>query len=97
MVLHEAMACGVPVVSTDCLGEGPSFALEDGRAGLLVPVGDAPALARAILRVLNESSLRNSLVAKGLERVRDFTPQRVAESYLAVARDCVASMAGGGK
>jgi glycosyltransferase involved in cell wall biosynthesis len=97
MVLHEAMACGVPVVSTDCPGEGPSFALEDGRAGLLVPVGDAPALALAILRVLNESALRNSLVAKGLERVRDFTPQRVAESYLAVARDCVASMAGGGK
>jgi glycosyltransferase involved in cell wall biosynthesis len=96
MVLLEAMACGVPAVSTDC-PEGPSFALEDGRAGLLVPVGDAPALALAILRVLNESPLRNSLVAKGLQRVRDFTPQRVAEAYLAVARDCVASMAGGGK
>jgi glycosyltransferase involved in cell wall biosynthesis len=97
MVLLEAMACGVPVVSTDCPGEGPSFALEDGRAGLLVPVGDVPALALAILRVLSESPLRDSLVAKGHERVRDFTPQRVAEAYLAVARDCVASMAGGGK
>jgi glycosyltransferase involved in cell wall biosynthesis len=97
MVLLEAMACGVPVVSTDCPGEGPSFALEEGRAGLLVPVGDVPALALAILRVLSESPLRDSLVAKGHERVRDFTPQRVAEAYLAVARDCVASMAGGGK
>jgi glycosyltransferase involved in cell wall biosynthesis len=97
MVLLEAMACGVPVVSTDCPGDGPSFALEDGRAGLLVPVGDVPALALAILRVLSESPLRDSLVAKGHERVRDFTPQRVAEAYLAVARDCVASMAGGGK
>ena len=53
MVLVEAMACGTPVVSTDC-PHGPREVLEDGRWGLLVPVGDAEALATAILETLRD-------------------------------------------
>lgn len=51
--LTEALALGVPVVATDCL-TGPREILRDGRFGPLVPVGDADALAQAMLRTLND-------------------------------------------
>ncbi|NJK27869.1 MAG: glycosyltransferase, partial [Coleofasciculaceae cyanobacterium SM2_3_26] len=50
-VLVEAMAVGTPVVSTDCRS-GPSEILDNGKYGALVPVGDAEAMARAILDVI---------------------------------------------
>jgi len=49
--LVQAMACGCPVVSTDC-PSGPSEILADGAYGYLVPVGDADALAASILKTL---------------------------------------------
>ncbi|MGD0652965.1 MAG: glycosyltransferase [Thermoguttaceae bacterium] len=53
-VLIEAMACGCPVVSTDC-PNGPAEILDNGRLGPLVPVGDVEALARAMKTSLAES------------------------------------------
>ncbi len=50
-VLVEALAVGVPVVSTDC-ESGPAEILDGGRYGRLVPVGDSEAMAEAILSVL---------------------------------------------
>jgi len=51
--LVEAMACGCPVVSTDC-PSGPAEILNDARYGKLVPVGDSEALSRAISELLDD-------------------------------------------
>ena len=59
-VLVEAMACGCPVVSTDC-PFGPSEILEGGRWGELVPVGDPVALAEAMIRTMDAPPKRETL------------------------------------
>jgi len=78
-VLIQAMACGCPVVSTDC-PSGPSEILEGGAYGPLVPVGDSDALAAAILRLLDSPPDRERL----RRRADDFSVDRVALRYLAV-------------
>jgi glycosyltransferase involved in cell wall biosynthesis len=82
-VLVEALACGTPVVSTDC-PSGPAEILEDGRYGELVPVGDYEALARSIL-----STLDNPISASVLqERARDFSVEKIADQYEAMFLGC---------
>jgi glycosyltransferase involved in cell wall biosynthesis len=76
-VIVEALGCGTPVVSTDC-PSGPGEILEGGRYGKLVPVGDAEALARAILATLSEDHDRDALI----RRARDFSVDIAAERYL---------------
>ena len=74
-VLVEAMACAVPVVSTDC-PSGPREILEGGRHGLLVPVADPPALAHAIESQLDHP-MRDSVAA----RARDFAVEIALDAY----------------
>jgi glycosyltransferase involved in cell wall biosynthesis len=76
-VLVEALAHGIPVVSTDCLS-GPAEILENGRYGRLVPVGDASALASAM-----EEALASDHDPKALRRrAADFAPSKAADAYL---------------
>jgi glycosyltransferase involved in cell wall biosynthesis len=62
-VLVQAMACGCPVVSTDC-ESGPREVLEGGRWGPLVPVGEPNALAEAMVGVLNAPPAKEGLRAR---------------------------------
>jgi glycosyltransferase involved in cell wall biosynthesis len=76
-VIVEALACGTKVVSTDC-PSGPREILVDGRYGKLVPVGDAGALAQAILAALDEDHDRAALI----RRSQDFSVEKAADEYL---------------
>ena len=75
-VLIEALACGLPVVSTDC-PNGPAEILENGKYGSLVPVGDAAALAEAISATLDAPLDRDQLRTRALA----FTVDRAIEKY----------------
>ena len=77
-VLIEAMACGSPVVSTDC-PSGPAEILERGEWGRLVPVGDSAALAAAISATLDDG--RPPIV---MERAAMFRVEKARDRYLEV-------------
>lgn len=84
-VLLEALACGCPVISTDC-PSGPREILENGRYGELVPVGDDAAMAHAILAVLDRARESDRL----RDRARAFSVDAAADSYLAVIENAAA-------
>lgn len=92
-VLIEAMACGCPVIATDCPG-GPREILQDGKFGILVPVGDAGAMARAMESELQgakekqqaaSGELNGKEAAEKEERIGRaafFSAERSADGYL---------------
>jgi glycosyltransferase involved in cell wall biosynthesis len=78
--LLEAMALGIPIVSTACQ-YGPLELLAGGEGGVLAPVGDAPAFAGAVAALLDAPERRRELAAQGLRRVVEFDRRRVASLY----------------
>lgn len=83
LAVLEAMAARRPVVSS-AIG-GTEELVEDGRSGLLVPPGDADALAAALRRLLGDAGLREQLAAQARERVeRNFTRAAMAARVGAV-------------
>ncbi|WP_338072131.1 glycosyltransferase [Haloarcula rubripromontorii] len=80
-VLIEALACGCPVVSTDC-PSGPAEILKDGEYGPLVDVDDDEGLAAAIQRTLDDPLPSDVLV----ERANNFAPAAVIDQYEAFIR-----------
>lgn len=79
-VILEALACGCPVVSTDCRF-GPADILAKSGAGILVPVEDEGALAIALLDLLRDSHMRELLAERGRRRARDFEASLIVERY----------------
>jgi glycosyltransferase involved in cell wall biosynthesis len=82
-VIIEGMAAGKPVVATN--GGGVPEIVEDGQTGILVPMGDASAMAEAICRVLADPAQAKAMGARARQRVMDrFTVEETARRVQAV-------------
>ncbi len=84
IVLLEAMAAGLPCVTTE-LGTGTSYVVQDGVSGLVVPVRTPPALAEALNRLLADEALRARMGEAGQARARrEFRQETMVERVEAV-------------
>ena len=80
-VLIEAMACGCPVVATDC-PSGPEEILESGVYGSLVPVEDSEALAQGMLEIISTPTNTELLT----QRANEYSTKKVVSTYLSLLK-----------
>lgn len=88
-VIIEGMAAGKPVVATN--GGGVPEIVEDGHTGILVPMGDAQAMADAICRIISDPVAAKSMGVRARQRIADhFTLQQTARRVEAVYAEMLA-------
>ena len=80
LVIIEAMACGVPVVSFDCPW-GPRTIISDREDGILVEDGNVNQLAEAILKLMTDDGLRTSMGSKARVNVQRFSIEVIADKW----------------
>ena len=83
MVLIEAMACGLPVVSFDCPA-GPDEIITDGVDGLLVPSGDVYALAEKLMLLMSDENLRRRLGQQARQTAQRYEMTTIADQWTAL-------------
>jgi len=80
MVLVEAMACGLPVVSFDCPC-GPKDIVKDGEDGILVENGNIELLATSLSKMMRDEALRQAMSQAALKNVQRFRIEQIAEQW----------------
>ncbi len=75
--LIEAMALGLGCISTDCPCGGPADLIENGKNGILVPVGDKQAMADAMKKLMDDDELRENLGIAATELQKRLSPEVV--------------------
>jgi glycosyltransferase involved in cell wall biosynthesis len=80
-VLAEAMAAGLPIVTTAVRGAVDH--LRDGVNAIFVPAHDPGAIAAAVERLLTDSALREAMSSANRQKVKDFAPAKIVEAYVA--------------
>ncbi len=80
MALLEAMACGVPCVAFDC-PVGPRDIIQDGQNGFLIADADIPAFAEAVLKVMEDDSLRTQLGQNAIATSKDYDKEMIIAQW----------------
>src|SRR5690606_22030254 len=93
MVIVEAMACGVPVISFDC-PHGPADIISQREDGFLVENGNREQFAARLLQLMNSTELRQTMGAKGRENVKKYLPDRLVKETDILFKDLVGNKKG---
>ena len=80
LVITEAMACGLPVVSFDCPW-GPRAIISDGEDGMLVENGNVDKLAEALVQMIQNPKQRKAMADKAIENVQRFSIDQIAGQW----------------
>lgn len=91
----EALASGVPVVSTDV--GGIPYLVEEGRTALLVPPGAPERMAEAVLRLLGDAELVSRLVRAGCDASREYAWERIRDRWFEVYEGAVLKLQSAGR
>ena len=91
LVLIEASACGLPIVSFDC-PSGPSEIVEHGGNGFLIsPVGNIDAMANRVMQLMADKSLRQEMGRRSLELSQRFKLENIAAEWIKLYNQLVSS------
>lgn len=78
----EALAMGVPVISTDCPVGGSRTYIENNMNGILVPVGDKKALLEAMIKIVENPQFAKVLSANGAKIKEQYGLEKIADRFL---------------
>ena len=85
--LIEAMALGLPVISTNCPIGGPSELITSGENGILVPIGDEDLLAKAMVSILTNKDFAYRLGDSAVKVYEELSISSIAEKWTDFLRD----------
>lgn len=88
-VLIEAMAVGLPVISTDCKSGGPASLINNGENGILIKVDDTDEMINAIRRILADNSLATRLGKEAIKISSQLNPDEIGEKWVEFIRECL--------
>lgn len=79
--LMEAMALGMPCISTNCPCGGPRMLIKNNENGILVPVNDEVVLAERIIELIENLELKEKLRLNSKEIINDYGPKKIYSEW----------------
>ena len=79
--LMEALALGIPSISTDSDGGGARMLIEDGQNGILVPIKDETALAKKMEYILSDSDISKKLSENAIKSMKAYNPDVINKKW----------------